>query len=100
MITASKNIEYLTQKTKLWDKHRSSSLNERQIKVLNRVLDIGTENFEGGISTKKYISLTKVSKATAIRDISQLIALDCITQIEGTGGRNIRYTINLENVTF
>lgn len=97
MTNGLKNIEYLIQKTKFWDKHRAQPLNERQIKVLNRVLDKGTENFEGGISTKKYISLTKVSKATAIRDISELVKYGCITQVDGMGGRNVRYTINLDN---
>lgn len=95
MIYALKNIEYLIQKTKFWDTHRTGALNERQIKVLNKVLDIGSENFEGGINTKKYISLTKVSKATAVRDISQLVEFGCIKQIEGTDGRNVRYAINI-----
>lgn len=93
MIEALKNIEHLVQKTKFWDEHREKSLNERQIKILNKILDIGIENFEGGISTKKYISITKVSKATAVRDISQLVEFGCIEQIEGSGGRNIRYTL-------
>ena len=91
-----KSIEYLVQKTKFWDKYREHVLNDRQIKVLNKILDIGYENFEGGISTKKYISLTKVSKATAVRDISQLVELGCIKQIEGSSGRNIRYKLALE----
>ena len=95
-----KSIEYLVQKTKFWDKYRKYALNERQIKVINRILDIGSENFEGGISTKKYISLTKVSKATAVRDISQLVAYGCIKQIEDSGGRNIRYRLNIETVNF
>lgn len=89
-----KNIEYLIQKTKFWDIHRKQPLNERQIKVLNKILDIGNENFEGGLNTKKYISLTKVSKATAVRDITQLVEYGCIKQIEGTQGRNVRYEIN------
>jgi len=95
MTIALKNIEYLVQKTKFWDLHRTNPLNERQIKVLNKVLDMGSENFEGGISTKKYISLTKISKATAVRDISQLLEFGCIKQIEGAGGRNIRYVVNI-----
>jgi len=95
MLNALSNIEYLIQKTKFWDKHRDKALNERQVKVLNRILDIGTDNFEGGLSTKKYISLTKVSKATAIRDISQLVEFECIKQIEGSSGRNIRYVVKL-----
>ena len=95
MIDALRNIEYLIEKTKFWDIHRKQPLNERQIKVLNKILDMGAENFEGGINTKKYISLTKVSKATAVRDITQLVEFGCITQIEGTQGRNIRYKVNV-----
>lgn len=94
MIQALKNIEYLVQKTKFWDAHREKSLNERQIKVLNKILDVGNENFEGGINTKKYMSLTKVSKATAVRDITQLVEFGCIQQIPNTYGRNIRYELN------
>lgn len=96
MKEALKNIEYLIQKTKFWDRHRDKALNERQIKVLNKILDIGNENFEGGLNTKKYISLTKVSKATAVRDITQLVEFGCIRQIDGTGGRNIRYEIDFD----
>jgi|APSaa5957512493_1039668.scaffolds.fasta_scaffold01953_1 Fic family protein len=93
MKSGLKSIEYLVQKTKFWDKYREYALNERQIKVINKILDMGSENFEGGISTKKYISLTKVSKATAVRDISQLVEFGCIKQIEGSSGRNIRYKL-------
>ena len=56
---------------------------------------MGVDNFEGGLSTKKYIALTKVSKATAVRDITQLIEFDCIAQIEGSSGRNIRYSVKV-----
>jgi Fic family protein len=90
---ALKNIEYLIQKTKFWDIHRKNALNERQIKVLNKILDMGSENFEGGLSTKKYISMTQVSKATAIRDINELLEFGCIEQIKDTAGRNIRYKV-------
>nr|WP_275855929.1 DUF4172 domain-containing protein [Sulfurimonas sp. MAG313] len=95
MIHASKNINYLIQKTKFWNAHRDQVLNERQVKVLNKILDIGSENFKGGISTKKYIAITKVSKATAARDLVQLVNFECIKQLEGTSGRNIRYTVNI-----
>jgi len=96
MQSGLKSIEYLIQKTKFWDRHREQSLNERQLKVINKILDIGNENFEGGISTKKYISLTKVSKATAVRDISQLVEFGCIKKLEGSSGRNIRYELNID----
>lgn len=93
MQQALKNIEYLVQKTKFWDKHRNRPLNERQIKMLNKILDMGSENFEGDLNTKKYINLTKVSKATAVRDITQLIEFGCIEQIEETSGRNVKYRV-------
>lgn len=96
MQQALKNIEYLVQKTKFWDKHRNQPLNERQIKVLNKILDMGSENFEGGLNTKKYINLTKVSKATAVRDITQLIEFGCIEQIEQTSGRNVKYRVKVD----
>jgi len=99
MLLALKNIEYLVQKTKFWDTFRSNPLNERQIKVLNKILDFGHENFEGGINTRKYISITKVSKATAVRDIAGLVEYGCIKQIEGTSGRNVRYALNLSSTS-
>ncbi len=95
MQQALKNIEYLIQKTKFWDRHRKHILNERQIKVLNKILNMGSENFEGGLNTKKYMSLTKISKATAVRDISELLEFGCIEQIEGTAGRNIKYIVKV-----
>ena len=65
MQNALLNIEHLIQKTKFWDIHRNQPLNERQIKVLNKIFDVGIDNFEGGLNTKKYMAITKVSKATA-----------------------------------
>ncbi len=93
MTDAQKQIEYVIEKIKFWDRHREDGLNERQVKVLNKILDIGNENFEGGINTKKYMAITKKSKATVVRDIQELVAKGCIVQIEGTSGRNIRYKI-------
>lgn len=93
MIDAQKDLEYLLEKTRFWDIHRSDALNSRQVKVLNKVLDVGNANFEGGINTKKYMAMTKVSKATVVRDIKELVDKGCIVQIEGSGGRNIRYRV-------
>lgn len=53
MQQALKNIGYLIQKTKFWDYHRKQALNERQIKVLNKIFDMGVENFESGLNIKK-----------------------------------------------
>ena len=55
------------------------------------------DGFEGGLSTKKYIAITKASKATASRDIKELLDYGCINQVEGSSGRNIRYEIVSED---
>ena len=86
-------IEKVVKKAKFWDRARNYALNERQIKVLNKVLDKGMEDFEGALSTKKYAAITKTSIPTAKRDISRLVEYGLLRQIEGTAGRNIRYEI-------
>lgn len=88
---AKQNVDFIIKKTKFWDKCKNYPLNSRQIKVLSKVLE--KQNFEGGISTKKYISITKTSKATASRDIRDLVAYGCIKQIPNTSGRNVRYEV-------
>jgi len=39
--------------------------------------------------------MTKVSKATANRDISELLEYEILTQVENSAGRNISYKINI-----
>ena len=95
LLDAEKKLNYIVEKTKFWDAHRVDELNSRQIKVLNKIFDFGIDNFEGGLNTKKYMAITKVSKATATRDISELTEFECIKQVDGTAGRNVRYTINI-----
>jgi len=90
---AIESIEHVVDKAKFWDKHRDSGINERQTKVLNTILDKGVENFEGGLSTKKYIKIANTTSATASRDIKSLLLLGCIRQVEGMSGRNVRYEV-------
>ena len=87
------NINIVIDKTKFWDRVDQANLNERQIKVLNRLADAGVGNFEGGLTAKKYMGITKVSKATATRDIKELHTLGFIEQVTGSAGRNTRYDI-------
>ena len=86
-------IKIITQKAKFWDRAREYSLNERQRKVIHKILNIGTENFEGGLSTKKYAKMVGTSTPTAKRDISLLIEYGLLEQVEGSAGRNTRYRI-------
>jgi Fic family protein len=93
LIDTKMKLNFIVFKTKFWDKYRDKNLNARQIKVLNFILDIGIENFKGNLSKKKYMSISSSSSSTASRDISELLEIGCIKQIEGLAGRNISYEI-------
>jgi len=93
MEIALETIDAVVKKTKFWDRCRDKQLNTRQLKVLAKIFDKGAENFIGGINTKKYMAIAKTSRASAVRDLIQLLEYGCIRQIEATAGRNIRYEL-------
>jgi len=90
-IRAEENIEFILKKTKFFDKFKDQ-LNERQLKVIHRMLEAGIEGFEGGMSTKKYVAITGTSKATATRDLQYLLEIRALKQTGG--GRSTRYEID------
>jgi Fic family protein len=69
-------------------KQKSIEVNERQRKIINRLLD----GFEGKLTTEKWGKLTKVSHDTALRDIQDLIKKGVLRQERG-GGRSTAYTL-------
>lgn len=86
-------------KTRFWQQHSQTVLNQRQIKVLNRLLDTQGEEFLQGINASKYRGLAKVSKATATRELANLVQKNCLTKLPG-GGRSTRYALaNHSNIT-
>ncbi len=94
LITLQK-VEQLIEKIRFWNKARLVALNDRQIKVINRLLDIGIDNFEGALSAKKYMAMTKTSIATAKRDIQALLKHELLQQVDGTAGRSTRYMLHI-----
>jgi Fic family protein len=69
-------------------KKKNVSLNPRQKKVLNKLLD----DFEGKLTREKWMKLTKASSRTALRDINELIELG-ILEHEEAGGRSTSYRL-------
>jgi len=90
---AKNSLNYILEKTTFWDKHKDSELNARQTKVLNKILDKGIENYEGGLNKRKYIAVAKTSKTSATKDLKELLEKGCIKQIDGTSGRSTSYEI-------
>jgi len=89
-IDAEKEIEFTLRKTKFFDHHKRV-LNERQQKVVRRILEEGYQGFEGGMNARKYVSIASTSKATATRDLQDLVQKGIFTPIGG--GRSTRYEL-------
>lgn len=66
-------IEFLINKIKLYDRVKEQ-LNPRQAKVLERIFKEGIDGFKGGLSAENYITITQTSRATATRDLQDLLA--------------------------
>ncbi|HEX4045523.1 MAG TPA: Fic family protein [Gammaproteobacteria bacterium] len=85
-------INFIIKKSIFFDKFEAV-LNERQLKVVRRMLQAGTKGFIGGMSAKKYMVITGSSKATATRDLQHLVKIQALKQ---TGsGRSVHYELNL-----
>jgi Fic family protein len=85
-------IDAVRRKAAFWWSHRHSGFNSRQQKLLNRLLDAEPEGFTGGMTLRKAIGLTKVSRATAWRDLAELVEQQAIEPIGE--GRSRAYRIH------
>jgi Fic family protein len=75
-------------KADFWKAHAAEPLNERQRKILNRVLD----GFEGKLTSSKWAALGKCSQDTASRDIDDLVNRKILVRQPG-GGRSTSYAL-------
>ena len=75
-----------------WNQHAQAQLNERQKKILNRILDAGQGKFTGGLTTRKYVGIAKVSRATAFREIADMLEKKVLRQLPGKG-RSVHYDL-------
>jgi Fic family protein len=94
---SSEVTERAIGKSRFWASQAAITLNERQRKVLQRLLDDGDGGFLGGLNAEKYMKITGASKATATRDLSALLAHDLLWT-RGQG-KSLRYFINVPGWT-
>lgn len=92
LINALKATDHLLTrvmfKADFWNRHSKTIINERQTKILNKLLD----GFEGKLTSMKWADIAKCSKDTAIRDINDLINKE-VLQKEAAGGRSTNYEL-------
>ncbi len=81
-------------KARFWAGHAGTPVTEAQAKVLNRLIDAGPRGFEGDLTTRKYVALTGLSRATAYRDLAALAAAGLLASYGQ--GKATRYHINLQ----
>lgn len=81
-------LDNVLQKTRFWQRWAGKPFNERQVKLLNRLL----EGFEGKLTSSKWAAIAKCSPDTALRDISELLELGVLIKLPG-GGRSTGYAL-------
>jgi len=91
-IDAEQEIEFTLKKTKFFDNYKNA-LNERQQKVVRRMLEEGHHGFKEGMNARKYVSIASTSKATATRDLQDLVQKGIFKPIGG--GRSTSYELKL-----
>jgi len=89
--STDKILTRVLYKADFWNKNSETIINERQNKLLNRILD----GFEGKLTSAKWAKIAKCSKDTAIRDINDLIKKDVLKK-EDAGGRSTSYELKKE----
>ena len=91
--TTIKRVDFYVAKAKFYERFRDR-FNERQAKVVARMFREGIDGFKGRLSAEKYLGITRTSRATATRDLQDLVALGAFTR---TGElRHTRYALNLD----
>ena len=76
------------RKARFWEKHSTTSLNDRQRTMLNKLLD----GFDGKLTSSKWAKITKSSQDSAGRDINDLVQRGILAKEPG-GGRSTSYVL-------
>lgn len=86
---AQHTLDAVLIKTRFWQQWASTPLNERQVKLLNKLLD----GFEGKLTSSKWAAIAKCSPDTALRDITDLLVRGVLRKTDA-GGRSSSYELN------
>jgi Fic family protein len=88
---ADGTLAVVLRKAKFWEGVADQSLNDRQRKVINRLLD-GFDGFDGKLTSSRWARLAKTSPDTALRDINDLVRRGIFVR-EPAGGRSTSYRL-------
>ena len=86
--SSEEKLEKAKQKAIFFDKIRIIAMNDRQITMLNKLID----GFDGKLTTVKWAKICKCSHDTALRDIDDLINKDVLKR-SAESGRSTSYSL-------
>ena len=88
ILNATKTLDKVLVAVRFWQTHETTALNERQRKIIKRLLG----EFKGKLTSTKYAKMTRVSQDTASRDINDLVDKNILTKGESSG-RSTHYKL-------
>ena len=86
---AQYTLDAVLTKTRFWQRWGTMPLNERQVRLLNKLLD----GFEGKLTSSKWAAIAKCSPDTALRDINDLLTRAVLLKAKA-GGRSTSYELS------
>jgi Fic family protein len=86
-------IDEALARGRFWSDHRDVILNERQKKVLNKMLEAGPGGFQGGLTPRKYQHMTRATGITATRDLADLVDKGLL--VRNGAGRSTYYDLQI-----
>jgi len=87
------SMEKVLWTARVWQRLAQHALNERQRKVLGKLIEKGPGGFAGGLSRRKYVAMTRTSEATARRDLAELVTAGLLVPFGS--GRSAAYALNV-----
>ena len=91
-------LEKIMIKARFWKEFAQVRLHERQTKMINRLLDAGMGGFAGGMKNKKYMGIAHTSRATAQRELADLVKKGILIKMPG-GGRSTSYDLDWQRLS-
>jgi len=85
---ADDTLASVLAKARFWQLWSGTPMNDRQIKLLNKLLD----GFDGKLTSSKWAAIAKCSQDTALRDISELLERGVLNK-SAASGRSTSYEL-------
>ena len=96
LLSSEKNLEIILDKSRFWDRHKFTSINERQRLIINYLYDNYNKEI-GFLRTSTYAKISKCSTDTALRDLQDLVTKG-ILKVEDSGKKTNYLVISPANI--